>query len=65
MKNVAAIAVTIETLDSHGNPSPPNVALYSPTGAHRSISQEALHHIKAGALPLSEVFVLTPEEESA
>lgn len=53
---VAAVAVTIETLDAHGQPGAPTVTLYNLTGATHDISPETLRLIKTGALPLTEIF---------
>lgn len=53
---VAAVAVTTETLDAHGQPLSTSVTLYKLTGEHHDISPETLRIIKTGALPLTEIF---------
>lgn len=57
---VAAVAVTTETLDAHGQPLATSVTLYKLTGEHHGISPETLRLIKTGALPLAEIFNPTP-----
>lgn len=67
MTKPAALAITFEGLDAHGQPLSTKVTLYAtdhvfkdPTSPGLEVSPETLRLIKTGALPLAEIFNPTP-----
>lgn len=58
----AAVAITTETLNGNGQQGFTTITLYDLNGGSRDISHETLRLIKAGAIPLAEVFSPTTQK---